>query len=140
MGMKRIVMLLIVSLALTASCKKIVEDTKKAFVLDVITDGQWYIKSYEEAGSLITSQFNGYKFQFYEDLKLTAFKGASTVDGTWTGDITNYSVTTNFADATEPLNKLNGTWILKDSGDNYVIAEMDTNQGKMHLTLEKVPA
>lgn len=137
--MNRLVLVLCLSLTLSSSCKKAIEDTKKSFVLNVITDGQWYVTSYDEAGTLITSQFNGYTFQFFEDERIIAYKGASSQQGTWSGNIADYSITSNFVDAEEPVSKLNGTWELKDSGDNFVVAERDTAQGKLKLRLEKVP-
>lgn len=136
--MKRLVLVFFVGLVLTSSCRKVIEDTKKSFVLDVITNGQWYVSSYDEAGTVITSQFSGYTFQFFEDERIIAYKGASSQQGTWTGNIADYSITSSFTDAVDPVNKLNGTWVLKDSGDDFVVAERQTDQGLMKLRLEKV--
>jgi hypothetical protein len=118
-------------------CKKIVEDTKRNYILDIMTNGQWYVESFLEGDTDITNEFDGYSFQFREDGTVSGIKDGSTEDGTWEGNTANYSITSNFANAAPPLIKLNGTWMLKDSGVDFVAAEMQVSSGKNRLKLRK---
>jgi hypothetical protein len=102
-----------------------------------MTTGQWHVESYMEGTIAVTDQFQGFNFQFYEDGSVTGNNGTSSTTGTWLGDIRNYSIISNFPSATNPLIKLNGTWLIKDSSMDYVAAEMKTSQGIMILHLRK---
>jgi hypothetical protein len=119
------------------SCKKIVEDTKRNYILDIMTNGQWYVESFLQGDTDVTNEFEGYSFQFREDGTVSGIKNSSAEDGTWEGNTTEYSITSNFPNASTPLLKLNGTWMLKDSGVDFVVAEMQVPTGKNRLKLRK---
>jgi hypothetical protein len=102
------------------SCKKAIERKKEQIVMDAITSGVWIVELYSEDGVVLTSDYAGYEFKFNENETLNAIKLSANVPGTWKPDITNYSITTNFPTATNPLNKLNSTWTLTDSDWDYV--------------------
>ena len=119
------------------SCKKLVEDTKKDILLGIITDGQWHIETFLEATDSNTSRFERYNFKFKEDGSVYGIKDSVSIVGFWEGDINNYSIISAFPETAEPLQKLNGTWKIRDSSLDYVAAEMTTLQGMMILHLRK---
>jgi hypothetical protein len=121
------------------SCKKAIENKQRDILIDAITNGQWEVQQYIEGTVDITYQFYGYRFQFEENGAVHAMFGTVTDDGTWTGDINNYSITSQFPGVGDPLKKLNGTWKLTDSYWDFVEAEMNTANGKNILYLRKRP-
>jgi hypothetical protein len=121
------------------SCKKAIEKKQRDILIDAITNGEWQVQQYLEGTVDWTSLFYGYKFQFEENGTIHCRYGGMMVDGTWAGDINNYSITSNFPTATDPLKKLNGVWKLTDSYWDYVEAEMNTPSGKNILHLKKIP-
>ena len=127
----------VVCFILFCSCEKLVETKKRDALLEIMTSGQWHVESYIEGTIVITDQFQGFNFQFNEDGSVTGNDGLVITTGTWVGDIRNYSISSNFPSAPDPLKKLNGTWIIKDSGLDYVAAEMKNIQGIMILRLRK---
>lgn len=121
------------------SCKKIIETKQRDLLIDAMTNGQWLVHQYMEVTHDITAQFDGYHFQFEENGEVHGIKGTASTHGTWEGDINNYSITSQFPAATDPVKKLNGTWKLTDSDYDYVKAEMITPGGKNILHLRKKP-
>src|SRR5436190_1639210 len=103
---------------LLGSCKKLIEDKKKDALLGIITDGLWHVEEYNEATVIITDQFADYNFQFNSDGSVSGNNGISNTVGTWTGDVKNYTITSDFPGAEDPLKKLNGLWKVKDSGND----------------------
>ena len=121
------------------SCKKAIENKQRDILIDAITNGEWQIHKYVEDNVDITFQFYGYKFQFHEQGTVQAKYSGIIEDGTWVGDINNYTITSQFPSAQPPLSKLNGIWKLTDSYWDYVEAEMTTASGKNILHLIKKP-
>ena len=121
------------------SCKKLVEDQKRQAVMSFITNGQWKVEGYLVDTVSITSSFEGYKFKFNEDGTVTGTNGTLTSSGTWVGEVSDYSITSQFPGAGDPLQKLNGHWIIKDSGLTYVKADLATSTSTLHLHLVKIP-
>lgn len=122
-----------------ASCEKLVEDKQRDALEQLITNGQWHVESYLEGTNQVTQEFEGFNFQFTVEGTVYGHKDSSVVAGSWSGDIENYSITSNFPNAENPLKRLNGTWKIKDSSLDYVAAEMITQQGTMILHLRKNP-
>lgn len=130
--------MLLVCLAVTLSCKKI-QEKKEDLVISAITDGVWVVEQFFEAGDNISNDFLNYQFKFSKDGTVTGNKEAEINTGTWTGDITTYSIHSEFPNANPPISKLNGIWKLTDSYWDYVEAEMNTTNGKNILHLRKLP-
>ena len=129
----------VICLLFCFSCKKFVEDQKKQAVMSFITSGQWKIESYLVDTVSITSEFNGYTFKFNEDGTVTGIYGTTTIPGTWIGEISDYSITSDFPGSDDPVKKLIGHWIVKDSGSTFVKADLKTTTSTLHLHLIKIP-
>lgn len=122
------------------SCKKAIENKQREVLIDAITNGTWVIQQFKEDTLDITNQFSGYSFKFEENGAVHAlYIGSVYADGIWTGDANNYTITSQFPTAINPVKKLNGTWKLTDSYWDYVEAEMTTPTGKNTLHLRKKP-
>jgi hypothetical protein len=121
------------------SCKKAIEKKKQEMVMDAITNGTWIIEQYLEGTTNVTGDFLDYNFQFFKDGTVTGTLSGNATSGTWSGNVSNYSITSQFPSATDPIKKLNGVWIIKDSYWDYVKAEMNTANGMNVLFLRKNP-
>lgn len=121
------------------SCKKDIENKQRDLLIDAITNGVWVIEEYKEGTVNITATFDGYEFKFTDTGSVSATRDTATTSGTWVGDITNYSIASNFPGADDPIKKLNGIWKITDSYWDYVKAEMTTSNGKNILHLRKKP-
>ena len=135
--MKAIVTILFACSLALCSCSKIIENKQKNIVLELMTNGQWYVQSYMHDSSSVTAEFDGYLFQFHENGMVEGKKGGLVTEGTWIADVPNLSIISEFPGAGEPLKRLNGTWLFKDTSETYVLAEMTTAEGKMVLKLKK---
>jgi hypothetical protein len=124
-------------LAISSSCKKAIEKKKEEMVLAAMTEGVWIVEQYFEADSNISYKFLHYEFKFNRDGSLIGTNNATVANGTWVGNVSNYSITSEFPSATDPLKKLNGMWVIKDSYWNYVKAVMTTAGGTNTLHLIK---
>jgi hypothetical protein len=133
----RIFLLMISFALLGSSCKKLVEDKKRDLLVQAMTDGTWHIETFQEGAVTITDQFTGYNFQFHANGTVIGFRDTRDEEGTWSGDLQNYSIMSNFPSAENPLKKLNGTWKITDSAADLVVAEMSTSQAKNILHLRK---
>ena len=121
------------------SCKKAIENKQRDILIDAITNGEWQVHRFLEDSVDVTVQFYGYRFQFHEQGTVQARFFGLAEDGTWVGDVNNYTITSQFPSAVDPLKKLNGIWKLTDSYWDFVEAEMKTATGKNILHLIKKP-
>ena len=132
--------ILIVCLFLCVSgCKKTIEKIKENAIISAMTDGQWIITSFVKNGTVITSDFNGYKFQYYSNKTVDAIKnGIVEKTGTWNGDPNAMTVSANFPNASLPLTMINGTWHINDNSWTYVVASQTSGSDIMKMRLEKL--
>jgi hypothetical protein len=122
--MKRLCpVILTVCLSLLFSCKKYIQQQEKNAALAVITNGLWYVTSYQQNASNITASFSGYLFKFDPDYIVTATKDNVPTKGIWSVDIGSQSITTNFPVAGDTLKLLNETWKITDSYTDSVAAQ-----------------
>lgn len=119
------------------SCQKLIEDKKKDLLMELITNGTWYVSQYNEGAKDITQEFTDYHFRFFSDGIVTGKKGTAIENGTWAGDVQNISIDAQFPSAQPPLSKLTGVWKITDSGLDFVKAEMNNPPGKNFLHLLK---
>jgi hypothetical protein len=119
------------------SCKKAIEKKAQDMVMEAITDGQWMVEQYFEDTNNLSSQFQNYYFKFNSNGTLTGTVNSSITSGTWVPNVSNYTITSDFPSAIDPLKKLNGVWKIKDSDWDYVKAQMSTSDGTKVLALRK---
>lgn len=122
---------------LTTSCQKFIEKKKEQAAMEFITANQWYVEQFLEGNIDVTSEFSGFVFNFHDDYSVTGTRDTESYTGTWQPDITTISITSLFLTAPTPVNRLNGTWKLKDSSREFVKAEMPGTNGKNILRLRK---
>lgn len=106
-------------------------------IMDAITDGQWYVEQYYEGSNNIQGQFHNYTFQFYSNGTVTGTIDSTATNGTWSADANDYTITSQFPSAGDPLQKLNGLWKITNSDWSYVKAQMATASGTNVLVLRK---
>lgn len=123
---KLLTIILAVAIVTGISCKKTVDKKIENYIIDIMVDGKWYMYEFLEDSVDVTYIFDGFEFQFFENETVDAIVDNTTTKGTWKGDLSNLSITSNFPSATTPLNKLNTTWKIYDSYTNAVFAESTT--------------
>lgn len=119
------------------SCKKFVDKQKENYLLGIMTDGRWYLQSYAEGGIDYSYLFSTYEFQFYKNEKVEAIDGTAVTGGTWKGDISTLTMTSNFPSAQDPVKRLNQTWKVTDYYIDAVFAEVNTSAGIVSILLRK---
>ena len=137
--MKRIIhVLALFILTSSLSCKKLIEDKKRDAVLDAMTNGVWIVEQYFENIDNITGEFLNYEFRFFRDGTVKSDTlGTNVASGTWEANVDDYTITSAFPAATNPVARLNFTWLIKDTEWDYVLAETTTPDGKNVLHLRK---
>ena len=135
--MKRSIVIILCLLTLV-QCKKAIEAKAQNAIMKAMTDGQWAITNFTSNGTDITSDFTGYKFQYFNDYTVDAIKNGSVEEtGTWMGDVNSMSITANFSNAVDPILLLNGTWTITDNSWTYVKATMTVGTEVRTLRLDK---
>jgi hypothetical protein len=124
---------------LLTGCKKSIEKLKENAVISAMTEGQWVIKSFVKNGTIITSDFDGYKFQFYSNNTVNAIKNNIVEKtGTWNGDVTTMTITANFPNVLLPLSQINGNWHVDDNSWTFVVASQNSGSETKTMRLEKL--
>jgi len=135
--MKRLIPLFFIIISL-GSCKKAVEKIGEDLVIKAMTDGQWKITKFTQNGTDITTNFSGYKFQYYSNKMVDAIlNGVIERTGVWDGNATAKTTSANFAGAPNPISLINGTWNITDSGWTYVEATQTNGTETKTLRLDK---
>ena len=138
--MKKSVFALLLLSYLFAGCsKKAIQNAQSDMLMQVITDGTWYVFNYTEAGVDITANFANYIFKFNANNTVDGSLNGTVTSGTWSGSISTQTIVANFPGAGAPLSKLNGTWLIKDSYLDYVKAELTVSGVLKQLHLKKSP-
>ena len=133
----RIYIFLLFIVVASVSCKKAIEKKAQDMLVDAITNGYWIVEQYVEAQADITTDFTGYDFKFNENGTVIGIYSGTNTNGTWIGSVSDYTITSDFPTANNPLKKLNGVWKLVDSDWDYVKAEMTIGAEKNILKLRK---
>ena len=135
--MKRLIPLFFIMISL-GSCKKTVEKIGEDLVIKAMTDGQWKITKFTQNSTDITSNFSGYKFQYYSNKTVDAIlNGVTERTGVWDGNATAQTTWANFAGAPNPISLINGTWNITNSGWTYVEATQTNGTEVKTLRLDK---
>lgn len=107
-----------------ASCKKLIQKQVEKQVISDVTNGLWYVTSYEKSDSNITAAFSGYVFKFDANNTVTGILNSTdSVQGAWLVDVNARTITSNFPSAGYPVNQLNATWYIDDSYTDSVSAQ-----------------
>src|SRR5262249_42190201 len=129
---------IVIAISVLTSCNKIIEKKAEDAIMKVMTDGQWVITSFTSNGSDITTDFSGYSFQFFDDYTVKALKNGTVAQtGTFQGDVSAMTISSNFPNAVNPLLLLNGTWHITNTSDTYVIANTTIGTEIRTLRLDK---
>jgi hypothetical protein len=135
----KLVLPLIAFLTFSLSCKKAKENVYQDLVIKAMTDGQWAITSFTLNGTNITSDFSGYKFQYYSNKTVDAIKnGIVEKTGTWDGNATAMTTSANFPSAANPLLLINGSWNIVNNSWTYVIATQTVGSEVKNMRLDKL--
>lgn len=136
--MKNLIILLFGSILLTG-CKKTVESIAQDLVVQAMINGQWVITRFIQNGNDITSSFSVYKFQYYSDKTVDAFKnGIKERTGNWEGNATSMTTWADFPGAPSPISLINGTWNITKNSWIFVEATQITGSEIKTLRLEKL--
>ncbi len=121
--MKKLLFLFLVSFCLSAGCDKTVDKKVEDLVIQMMTTGQWSITLFKVDTVDRTSEFAGYRFQYYKNLTVDAFYNSILQkSGTWSGNAETMTTTANFPNSTEPISLINGNWLITKSGSRVVEA------------------
>lgn len=136
---KLLVPVLLLLLFVFTGCKKTIEKAQENLIIKAMTDGQWAITSFVRNSADITTDFSGYKFQYYSNKTVDAIKdGSVQKTGTWDGDASTMTTWANFTNAVTPLSLINGSWHIDDNSWTYVIATQATGSETKTMRLDKL--
>lgn len=122
-----------------SGCKKAIENKQQDLVIQAMTNGQWQITSFTLNSSNITSDFTGYKFQYYSNKTVDAIKNGTVVKtGTWDGNATTMTTSADFPAAVNPLLYINGSWNILNSSWTYVVASQTVGATVKNMRLDKL--
>jgi hypothetical protein len=135
--MKKLLPLFVLTLLLT--CKKAKENVYEDLVIKAMTSGQWSITSFTLNGTNITTDFSGYKFQYYSNKTVDAIKNGSVEKtGSWDGNASTMTTSANFPGAVNPLLLINGNWNIVNNSWTYVIATQTVGTDVKNMRLDKL--
>lgn len=126
-------------LLLFSGCKKDPDKVPEDLILLAMTNGQWVLTNFVHNSTNKTSDFSTYKFQFNSNRTVDAIKNGSVErSGTWDGNTSNQTITSQFTGAPDPIGLLNGVWTVTDNSWTYVVASNNANGETKTLRLEKL--
>jgi len=128
-------------LFLGIGCKKKDDDqpTINVFVLQAMTNGHWIVTTFDKGGVDRAGDFQTYQFKFNTNLTVDAIKNGSVEKtGTWTANTDDKTITSTFPGVSEPLELLNGTWIITKTTWTSVDAYQNTGGELRVLHLDKL--
>lgn len=111
--------------AFSFSCKKLIQQQEEKAVMNIITNGNWYVYQYLQGSDDITANFSGYLFKFNANGTVTGTKNSVSDTGTWSPDVDARTITSGFPSAGPPVSLLNGVWKINDSGTDFVRASFN---------------
>ena len=106
--------------------------------MDLVTKGTWRITGYlDHQTNNITDSFSGYAFQFNENGTVYGIRYGQQTNGTWSANVSNKTITSNFPSASYPISMLNHTWTITDSYTDSVAAKTAVDSSFNILNLHK---
>ncbi|GAC1418001.1 MAG: hypothetical protein NVS1B13_15580 [Flavisolibacter sp.] len=129
----------ILILCCLGACKKTVQRVQENYIVSAMTSGQWKVSSYLKGSIDTTSAFTNYQFQFKANNTVDAVNNSVLINtGTWSGNMTDGTISANFVNAPSPLPLLNGQWKITNSTQVSVEAYQIVNGELRKLKLNKV--
>ena len=139
MPLMKKLLLILGLITIFSGCKKAIQKKQEDLIVQAMTNGQWAVTSFTQNSTDITSTFTGYKFQYYSNKTVDAIKnGTVEKTGNWDGDGLARTTWANFANATAPLDLINGSWHIDDSSWTFVIATQTTGSTTKTMRLDKL--
>jgi hypothetical protein len=133
-----LIVTLLVLLVFPLSCKKFIEQQEQNALVNIVTKGTWRITGYlDHQVTNLTDSFSGYSFQFNADGTLYTVRFGQQTNGTWSADVGNKTITSNFPTASYPITLLNHTWTITDSYTDSVAAKTAVDASYNILNLHK---
>ena len=124
---------------LLSSCEKTKDAIAQDLVVQAMINGQWIITKFTQSGTDITTNFSGYKFQYFENKTVDAIKnGVKERTGNWDGNATAMTTWADFPAAPTPISLINGTWNITKSSWTFVEATQTTGVETKTLRLDKL--
>lgn len=131
-------LLLLFAIACSIGCKKQIEQLKSDALTDYLAANKWAVQQYLEGTTDVTAEFDSYEFIFYNNNTVTGTKGTATYSGTWSSNISNVTMTAQFATGTPaPASRLNGTWGVASYNSTATTFSQTINGIEMKLILRK---
>jgi hypothetical protein len=128
--------LFLLLLVIPFSCKKYIEQQEQNALVNLVTKGTWRITGYlDHQTNNLTDSFSGYAFQFNENGTVYGVRYGQQTNGTWSANVTNKTITSDFPTASYPISLLNHTWTVTDSYTDSVAAKtvVDTSINILNL-------
>ena len=127
------------AIILLNSCKKTKEAIAQDLVVQAMVSGQWVITKFTQNGTDITTNFSGYKFQYFENKTVDAIKnGVKERTGSWDGNASAMTTWADFPAAPTPISLINGTWNITNTSWTYVEATQTIGVETKTLRLDKL--
>jgi len=137
--MKKLFPFLCIIIMVFSGCKKSIENAQQDLVIKAMTNGQWTVTSFTQNGSDITTNFTGYKFQYYSNKTVDAIKnGTVEKSGTWDGQASTMTTWANFVNAVTPLSLINGSWHITNNSWTFVEATQTIGSETKTMRLDKL--
>ncbi len=115
--------------------------TPSSAINSTLPQGQWKITYFNDSGNDETAHFTGYSFQFNSNGTVTATKGSTIVNGTWSdgNDNSTPKLVLNFG-TTVKFDELNEDWHITQQSSTMIKLEHVSggNGGTDLLYFEKI--
>jgi hypothetical protein len=126
--------LLIIAISV-AHCSK--KEVQKNIIIQAVTNGHWMVQQFTENKIDVSSEFQTYEFQFYENGTVQAISGSVITNGTWTANPDERTITSVFPTGNDTLKRLNDTWRIFNNSFTLVEANPTNVARTAYLKLIK---
>jgi hypothetical protein len=126
--------LLIIAISV-AHCSK--KEVQKNIIIQAVTNGHWMVQQFTENTLDVSSEFQTYEFQFYENGTVQAISGSVITNGTWTANPDERTITSVFPTGNDTLKRLNDTWRIFNNSFTLVEANPTNVARTAYLKLIK---
>lgn len=115
------------------------ENIAEKKIIEIMVDGQWVVTQFTIDGADQTALFSSYRFKYHSNMTVDAVvNGTIQATGNWGGDVSTRSTWATFTGADVPLIYLNGSWLITNNTNNYVLLTQNTSAGSKFMRLDKL--